>query len=424
MSSDTSSPVTTLQGKSVAPEFQGLYSSHHKVLIIGGGSAGITMAAMLARKMDEPDVAVIEPAESHYYQPIWTLIGAGVAPKESSRKPMAEVIPPHVTWIREAASTFRPEQNLVITQSGRSYSYEYLIVAPGIQLNWDLVPGLAESLGTHGVTSNYSYRHTEYTFECIRNLRSGTAIFTQPATPIKCGGAPQKIMYLASDYWRKHGLLDKIDVRFNSAGGVIFGLPEFAAALNKVIERYGIETNFLHNLVAIRPEAREADFDVLKDGKPVDRKTFSYDMLHVTPPMSAPDFVRNSPLANEAGWVDVDKGTLRHTRYGNIFSLGDVASTPNAKTGAAVRKQAAVLGRNILQLMRTGELRDPALYNGYGSCPLITGYGKTILAEFDYDNTPTPSFPFNQAKERTSMYLLKKYGIPAIYWRAMLRGHV
>jgi sulfide:quinone oxidoreductase len=416
--------LNTVQGQTVPANQFMPYASHHKVLIVGAGSAGLTMAAMLAKKMDYPDVAVIDPSESHYYQPLWTLIGAGVYDKEKSLKPMAEVIPDDVTWIKDAASTFFPEQNMVTTQSGKAYSYEQLIVAPGIQINWDGIPGLLDNLGKNGVCSNYSYRDVEYTHKCMKSLQKGdTAIFTQPATPIKCGGAPQKIMYLTCDHLKNQGRLNDVEVLFNSAGGIIFGVPDFAKVLNEVIDKYGLTTNFKHNLVAIHGDKKEADFVITKEDGSTEEKTFKYDMLHVTPPMQAPEFVKNSSLSNEAGWVEVDKETLQHVRYSNVFSLGDVASTPNAKTGAAVRKQAQVLGHNMMQYMKYGEIKSPKKYNGYGSCPLITGYGKTVLAEFDYDNNPTPSFPFDQARERWDMYMVKKHGIPFLYWNLMIKGN-
>lgn len=420
----TSDELVTFGGKHVATAHAAAFTSHHKLLIIGGGSAGITMGAMMAAKMDDPDVAILEPTETHYYQPMWTLVGAGVTSKESTMRPMAEVMPKDVVWIKDAAATLLPNQNLVLTRSGRAISYEFLIVAPGIQINWDAIPGLAENIGTKGICSNYSYRHVEYTFECIKSVRGGRAIFTNPATPIKCGGAPHKIMYLTADYLRRHGGPKETEILYNSAGGVIFGVERIKKTLEKVIARYGIVTNFGHNLVELRPDKKEAVFDILKEGKPVDRKVFTYDMIHVTPPMSAPDFVRNSPLANEAGWVDVDHSTLQHLRYPNVFGLGDASSCPTAKTGAAIRKQAKVLGENLWQVMTKGSLTKGASYNGYSSCPLVTGYGKAVLAEFDYKNQMDQSFPIDQSKERTSMYILKKYGIPFIYWNMMLKGRV
>ncbi len=400
------------------------YAAHHELLIIGGGSAGLTVAARMAKKSKYPDIAVIEPSTSHYYQPLWTLVGGGIFEKERSHRPMGEVMPEHTKWIHDAATEFYPKQNLVATKSGELYSYDYLVVAPGIQIDWDAIPGLAENIGSNGICSNYSYQNVDYTYECLKNTKKGNALFTQPNTTIKCGGAPQKIMYLASDYFRKNSLSDDIDVKFMSAGTTIFGVEKFAQAIQKVVDRYGIETNFGHNLKELRPDKKQAVFEILEDGEPVDETVLDYEMIHVTPPQSAPDFLKESPLANDEGWVEVDKHTLQHVRYDNIFSLGDASSTPNAKTGAAVRKQAKVLTHNLESFMKNGEIIDPKSYGGYGSCPLVTGYGKLIMTEFDYDNNPDTSFPFNQAKERWSMYKLKTHYIPFMYWNMMLKGKV
>jgi sulfide:quinone oxidoreductase len=282
---------------------------------------------------------------------------------------------------------------------------------------------------------------TTYTWELLQKTKSGNALFTQPATPIKCGGAPQKIMYLAEDYWRKQGVRKNINVIFATPGTVIFGVKNFADALNKIIKNRNILTRYYHKLVEINPEKKEAIYEFTKpDVKAVltdeDRKlgirlegdnkfVIPFAMLHTPPPQSAPDFIKNSKLAkpdDPYGWVDVDKHTLQHVRYANVYSLGDASSTPNAKTGAAVRKQAPVLVENLLDTMKNAPLKDNPVYDGYGSCPLVTRYGRMVLAEFDYDNKPTPSFPFNLAKERYSMWLMKKYFLPWLYWNRMLKG--
>jgi sulfide:quinone oxidoreductase len=414
--------LTTVSGKTVKSEHVKPYVAHHQFLIIGGGSAGITVAAQLQKKLKHPDVAIIEPSETHFYQPMWTFSGAGVIAKENSQKPMEKVIPKNTAWIKDIATGFEPDRNIVLTESGTQYSYDYLIVAAGIQVDWDAIPGLAEGLGNNGICSIYSYRNLNYVEECIQKTARGKALFTQPATKFKCGGAPQKIMYLASDTWRKKGVLKHIDVQFTTAGTVIFGVKEIAEALQPVLIRYGITTHFTHNLKAIKPDEKIAVYDLLKDGKPYGEKEIAFDMLHVTPPMSAPEFIKKSPLADAEGWVDIDKYSLQHTRYPNIFSLGDVGSTPNAKTGAAVRKQSRVVTGNLVSMVKTGVIDKDLIYDGYGSCPLITGFGKLILAEFDYDNNMMPSFPINQAKERWSMYHMKKDLLPKMYWYGMLKG--
>ena len=395
--------------------------SHYQVVVVGGGNAGISVAARLLKEDSSLNIAIIEPSESHYYQPAWTLVGGGSFDINKTRRSEASVIPKGATWIKDAVVEFQPTQNTVTTTSGNSYGYDYLVVAPGIQLNWHHVLGLPETMGKNYVTSNYSFGLAPYTFECIKAMKPGmVAIFTSPSTTLKCGGAPQKITYLAADYFRKHGLQGKIKVDFSTAGKVIFGIKKYADQLSKVVSGYGIEVNFQHDLVAIDGASKKARFKV-KDKDGVESEVEKhFDMIHVTPPQSAPDFIRASPLANENGWVDVDKYSLQHNRYKNVFGIGDASSSPNSKTGAAVRKQAPVLVKNLLALMKGKPL--PAKYNGYGSCPIITGYGKLILAEFDYENVPRETFPFDQSKPRWSMWVLKKYILPWLYWHRILKG--
>lgn len=392
---------------------------HYKVVIVGGGSGGISVAARLLRESRNlsGQVAVIDPAKKHYYQPLWTLVGGGAARREATERDEASVIPEGAVWIQEAVESFSPEDNHVLTTTGTKISYEYLVVAAGIQINWDKIKGLKENIGHNGVCSNYSYEYVNSTWENIRQFKGGNAIFTMPNTPIKCGGAPQKIMYLADDYFRKAHVRDRAKVMFVSGGASIFAVKKYADALNQVIARKGIETHYKHNLVEIKGDQKIAVFENLDTKQHVE---MSYDMIHVVPPMSSPDFIKKSTLANADGWVEVDKFTLQHTRYGNVFGLGDCASLPTSKTGAAIRKQAPVLVANLLSAMQAQPIVRE--YNGYTSCPLVTGYGSLILAEFDYNNEPEETFPFDQGKERFSMYLLKKELLPVIYWDGMLKG--
>ncbi len=393
--------------------------AHHQVLIVGGGSAGITVGAMLRNKPNPPEVTIIDPSEKHYYQPIWTLVGAGVFPKEVSERSEAEYIPPGASWIKDGVKTFDPDNNSVTLNSGESHTYDVLVVTAGIQINWDKIPGLKESVGKAGtgVVSNYSYDTVESTFENIKALKKGTALFTHPSTPIKCGGAPIKITYLASDYWRKNGVAGNIKKKFIKGGGGIFAVPKYAASLTKVAQRYNIDCVWSTDLVELNPDKKEAVFRHMSTGAETVEK---YDMIHVTPPMSVPDFIKNSKLASAGGWVEVNKETTQHTRYANVFSLGDCSNLPTSKTGAAIRKQAPTTTENIMSFLAGGALDKH--YDGYTSCPLVTGYGKLILAEFDYNKQPAESFPFNQAEERYSMYALKAYGLPKMYWHGMLRG--
>lgn len=394
--------------------------SSFQIVIIGGGNAGTSVAAQLLRKNKGLEIAIVEPSEQHYYQPAWTLVGAGIFTMQKTIRKQSDVMPKSVTWIKEKAASFSPEINVVHLQSGNTLSYEYLVVAPGIQLNWDEVKGLKETIGKNGVCSNYSARHVPYTFECIRNFKGGNALFTNPHTPVKCGGAPQKIMYLAADYFRRHGTLSKTHIQYWSGGTRLFGVDKYEKTLKKVVERNKIELHFFNKLVEVDGAKKQAKFIGFGENNKGVEQWVKFEMLHVTPPQSAPDFIRNSSLSNESGWVDVNPHSLQHNRYKNIFSLGDAASLPTSKTGAAIRKQAPVLVANLIALMKQQPLS--ASYGGYTSCPIVTAYGKLMLAEFDYSNQPNETFPFDQSKERWSMYQLKTKVLPWLYWNKILPG--
>ena len=392
----------------------------HDIVIVGGGTAGIAAAASMLKRRPSLDIAIIEPSETHSYQPGWTMVGGGVFDAAVTRRPMASVMPRRAQWIRQAAAGFEPENNQVTLADGTSVTYKLLIVAPGIRLAWEKIAGLEETLGQNGVTSNYRYDLAPYTWELVRNLRSGRAIFSQPPMPIKCAGAPQKAMYLSCDAWREAGILDAIDVEFRNAGGVLFGVKEYVPALMDYVEKYGIALKLAQNLVAVDGPARTATFSTASGEEQVE-----FDMLHVVPPQVAPQFVADSPLADpDSGFVDIDKFTLRHRRYPNVFGLGDAGSTPNAKTAAAARKQAPIVAVNALAVLDGGE--PVADYDGYGSCPLTVERGKIVLAEFGYDGKLLPSFPkwlIDGTRPRKLSWLLKSEVLPWVYWNGMLKGH-
>lgn len=396
-------------------------AQHYTVLIVGGGAAGISVAHDMLKQNRTIDIAIIEPSEKHYYQPAFTIVGGGAYKLKNALRKTAKLIPKGVSWLQDKAARFEPDENTVFLASNESVTYDYLVVCPGIQLDWDRIKGLKETIGKNGVCSNYSPDTVEYTWECIQNTKVGdTVVFTQPPMPIKCAGAPQKIMYLAADRFRKQKRLDQIDIQFFNAGLAMFGVPFFAAELKKVVADYGIEPNFGHKLVEIDGAKKQAVFEVADGADKTKLVTQPFDMIHVSPPQSAPDFIKKSPLANEAGWVDVDKSTLQHNRYSNIFGLGDATSTPNAKTAAAVRKQVPVLVDNILKLMVYETNLET--YDGYGSCPLTVSLNKVLLAEFSYGGEVTPTFSVNPGKARWIWWWGKTTGFPWLYWHFMLKG--
>jgi len=432
-------------------------SSHHQVLIIGGGTAGIMVAAQLLTQKKAKDVAIIEPADTHYYQPAWTLVGAGTYDFDKTARPMSSVIPNNATWIKDKATGFDPKNNIVHTATKGDITYDYLVVAPGLAYDFSLVPGLGEAIDKGVVCSNYT--NPKHTWDVIKNFKGGTALFTQPTTPIKCGGAPQKIMYLAESHFRKSGIRKKTDVIFATGGTVIFGVKKIAKTLMEVVDRKDINLRFHHKLVAVDGDKQIAWYEmgqeitaggcvVISSNKVDDLKLdekfqynykdvkvsvdgnrygIHYDMMHTAPPSVAPKFVKESTLVNATGWLDVNHQTMQHNSYANIFGLGDVAALPTAKTGAAIRKQVPIVVDNLNLLMKSHKMGTKS-YNGYSSCPLVTDYGKMVLAEFDYDNNFTPDPKLKRmlindsSKEHWRLWMLKKYGLPYLYWNKMMKG--
>jgi sulfide:quinone oxidoreductase len=392
----------------------------HQVAVIGGGNAGISLAARL-RRAGLTDVGIIEPAETHYYQPLWTLVGGGCAPATESKRTEASVMPQGVGWIKDRAEQIDPDAQTVTTESGTHVHYDHLVVCPGIQLDWSAIPGMAESLDTPAVSSNYRYDLAPKTWELIKKMRSGTAIFTMPAGPIKCAGAPQKIAYLAADYWRQQGVLDVIRVILVLPTPGMFAVKVFADELERVVAHYGIEVRKNSEVTTVNPDTRTV---TITDNSSDTTQEVGYDLLHVVPRQSAPDWIKASPIAdpdNPGGYVQIDKNTMRHNRFDNIFALGDAGSSSNSKTGAAIRKQAPVVAANLQASLAGKPL--PASYGGYASCPLTTARNKMLLAEFDYTMKPVPSIPFiDTTHERRDMWYLKRRGLPAMYWNLILTG--
>lgn len=395
----------------------------HTVVIVGAGAAGISVASSLLARQPDLDIAIIDPAETHYYQPGWTMVGGGIFPPEKTARSMCDLIPKQVKWIKQAVAAFDPDHKQVILEGCKPLGYEVLVICSGLKLNWHGIEGLVETLGKNGVTSNYRYDLAPYTWQLVQNLKKGKAVFTQPPMPIKCAGAPQKAMYLSSDYWQKQGVLNDIQIDFFNTGAVLFGVQAYVPALMEYVKKYGINLNFNHQLIKVDGEQKRAWFQVTV-GESKSIITTDFDMLHVVPPQQAPDFIRASNLVDTAGWIDVKQDSLQHTKYPNIFALGDVMNAPNAKTAAAARKQAPIVAVNVLQYLKGSE--QFAHYDGYGSCPLTVERGKIVLAEFGYGGKLLPSFPkwfLNGEQPSRMAWLLKEQILPPMYWEGMLKGH-
>ena len=390
------------------------------VVIIGAGAAGISVAASLLRRRHELKIALIDASETHSYQPAWTLVGAGVFDARQTVRPMEAVIPAGATWLKVAAAKMLPQTKQVLLADGQLLNYGQLIVCPGLRLAWEQVEGLEETLGQNGVTSNYRHDLAQYTWELVQNLKSGKALFSQPPMPIKCAGAPQKAMYLSCDHWYRNGALKNIEVEFDLAGPTLFGVAVFVAPLMEYVKKYRAKLVFSSTLVKVDGPTRMAWFDVKRADGTVVRERRHFDMLHAVPPQVSPDFVKTSDLAEAAGWCEVDHATLQSPRFPDVFSLGDVCSAPNAKTVAAVRKQAVVVAENLLAHRDGKAMR--CRYDGYGACPLTVERGKVVLAEFGYGGKLLPTFPLRPDVPRRSAWWLKTTVLPWVYWSLLLKG--
>jgi sulfide:quinone oxidoreductase len=414
---------------------------HYQVIIVGAGTGGIMTACQLLKKDKSLSIAIIDPAETHYYQPAFTLVGAGAFNMENTHKPTKELIPNGAKWIKEFVDAVDPETKRVTISSGEELSYDYLVLSPGLVNNLDSIEGLRDAIEKKVACSNYI--DPTLTWKLLQDFKGGNAIFTMPTTPIKCGGAPQKAAYLAADFLKDKKFDKPTNIIYATPGSVVFGVPEVRKTLETVINRYGIKFKPSYAPIKIDAANKVVTFKMINQtdnaciintddsiGEEIKGDSIieiPFDFLHLAPPEEAPAFIKNSVLANEAGWIDLDINTLQHNRFPAIFGIGDAAALPTAKTGAAIRKQVPIIVNHILQMIKNGSISNDRYY-GYSSCPLVTGYGKMVLAEFNYKNefTPDPKlkqlFIKDSSKEHWRLWMLKKYLLPYLYWNKMMKG--
>lgn len=422
-----------------------------KILIVGGGAGAMMALARLHRAIAKPDITIIAPNEIHLYQPGQIFMAAGLYTQADIVKPNSDFIPEDVTWIKDEVERFDPDNNKVTTRGGEAVAYDYMVVGTGIVSHYDAIEGLSEAdIGTNGISCVYlndlekgTARGGEITWQWFNDVKAAAktgrpkVLYTQPNTPIKCGGAPQKMLYLSADYLKKEGL--GADYYFTTPNTRLFSLKPIADALETAQKRYDKITNyFQHNLVSIDVKNKVAtyvhayeeqgeydeDLEEYDTISKVDRVEMSYDFIHVVPPMSPPDAVVNSKLGwdrgSGKGWLEVDRETLQHRRYPNVFGIGDVCGIPMGKTGGSARHHGPVVQDNLLSVMQ-GK-KPTAKFDGYTVCPLKIQYGEIIMAEFNYDGL-APTIPFlAPEKPRWIWWAFDLYMLKPMYWYLMLRG--
>ncbi|MDR6505070.1 FAD/NAD(P)-binding oxidoreductase [Arthrobacter oryzae] len=393
---------------------------HHDVLIIGGGNAGISLAARLHR-YGVKDVAVAEPKDHHLYQPLFSHIAGGRAKASEAIRSQASVTPPGVKWIQEGATGIDAAANTVTLASGASVTYGQLVLCPGLQLDWDKVPGLADAVHSPHGASHYEFELAPKSWTLLSSLKAGTAVFTMPAGPIKCGGATQKPMYLACDYWREQGVLDDIRVVMVQPYPTVFGVPGVDEELDRKVAEYGIELRLYSELVSVDAAGQTAH---IRNHAAGTTEVLGYDVLNAVPPQSAPDWLKSTDLpapGDAGGFVQVDPETLRHVRYPNVWSLGDAAATTNSKCGGALRKQTKVLAKNLVAARKGAPLTEK--YNGYAVCPFTSSRSTVVFAEFDDQYQPMPTIPrIPTWKESRASWVVDRDIFPQVYWNLILKG--
>lgn len=410
-----------------------------KVIIVGGGAAGITMAAYLTELLKHPDIILIEPSKEHHYQPGYTMMAAGVFKAREVVKPNASLIPSKVKWLQDSVTELEPDANALHTVNNGRLAYDFLVLVPGGQMNFDRVEGVSrESLGEHNVHCIYDYNGAARCHEALEKMRQGDGgrmVFTDTYTKIKCGGAPKKICMIAEDLFQKNGVRDRFTFDYYCNSTNLMTPQVFGDYLAKLYAEKKIATHFLHRLKKVDGARKVAIFEQIPEATlaptPAEANyptvEVEFDFLHFVPPMSAPDFVKNSPLAVKegklryGGWIDVDKHTMVHHRYPNVIALGDASGLPTSKTGAAIRMQAPVAAKNLVALMEGAAPAEH--YQGYSACPIVTEYGKVLMCEFKYEKELDPTLPWlDPAVDRGMWWLLKRHGLKPMYYHGMLKG--
>jgi len=390
-----------------------------RIVVIGGGNAGLSVAGRLHRA-GLADITVIEPRTLHVFAPLQSHIAGGAARASEAARPQADVIPPGVRWLRDEVFTVDADTRRVHLVSGGRVDYDQLVVCAGMRMAWEQVPGLPEAMDAASGISNYDYALAAKASTVLRDLRSGTVVFTQPPEPASCGAAAQKPMYLACDWWRAIGVRDDIRVIFVCPDPVPFGIPAIDRELRRKLDEYGIEVRYSRDLRSV-----DAETQTLTIGRGDASETLEYDVLHAVPPQRAPEWIAGSGLAasdDPHGFVDVDPETLQHVRHPEIWAVGDAAAVATRRSGGAIRQQAKALVKNLRAALAG---RTPTQkYNGYSVVPFTVSRGTVVFAEFDRWGHLQPTVPFWRTlyRERRLSWIADRRVLPWVYWHLILRG--
>lgn len=391
---------------------------HHDVVVVGGGNAGISLAARLRRDGCR-DVAVVEPKTVHEYRPLLSFVAGGTATLEDLRRPQADVVPPGCRWYADRVTAVQPEQRLVRLAGGRELTYGDLVLCPGSHVDWDAVPGAAAAVRTSSAATSYLPELAPRTWEMLSTTTSGRVVFAISTRHVPCAPVGMKPLFMAADHWRRTGVLDGIDIELLVEGPVLVGQPRADRELRAVAREYGVVVRTGTTVDAVDAETR-----TLSLSTPDGADELAYDVLYLAPPHRAHGWVARSGLADadSDGFVAVDPQTLQHVAHPRVWGLGDAATVGTMPSGGALRRQVPVVAHNI-RARRTG--RPWRRYDGYTVAPVATSRSRLLLAEFDRTGKAEPTFPFpDLVRPRRSVLLFDRYLEKHVYWRRLLRGRV
>lgn len=405
------------------------------IAIIGAGLGGISLSAQLISDLPNAKITLFDADPMLYYQPGFTLIAAGIYDKDDVSYDKKDLINKKVQWVQENVAKLDVESKSLQTTSGATHTYDYLIIATGTTYEFELYKGLSEEIvndPSTNIASIYTADSAVKARDMLKKLakNGGRAIFAEPNTPIKCGGANKKLNFLLEDLARSEGGRDKLEMHLYTGGDSMLSSPVHAKMIEQLYIERDMPYSTRHLLVEVDKERNVAIFEKLmpyrengQDKVAKERVEVPYDYLFVIPKMKTSDFIAQAGLSISKGhtagnWVDVDKYTLQHKKYPYIFAIGDCAGIPKGKTGASIRKQYPVVAKNLIAHLQGQNLE--AKFNGYTACPLLTGYGKAVMVEFNYEGAD-PMLPcFGATRESWMNWFIKVYLMKPMVMQGMI----
>ncbi len=357
------------------------------LLILGGGTAGTSLANKLAKKLDarEWKIIVVDRDANHYYQPGFLFVPFGMYQPEGVVKPKKRFISRPIEFVLSDIDVIEPEANQVrLVNDKRIIHYDYLVVATGCDIAPDETPGLKDAGWRQNIFDFYTYEGSVALARFLNSWKGGRLVINIAEMPIKCPVAPLEFIFLADWWFHERGLRDKVELVYATPLSGAFTRPKASAVLGEVLERKHI-TVVPDFVISEVDNSRQAILSY--DGQEV-----GYDLLVSIPVNKGAEVISRSGMGNELNYVAVDKNTLQSKKWPNVWALGDATDAPASKAGSVVHFQGDTLVENLLRHMQG--LAPLPTFDGHSNCFVESGYGKAYLIDFNYDTEPLPgTFP-------------------------------